>query len=121
VLDLGGAERVDHQLGEALLDRREVLLVVLHAVVRVVAALEHDLGAAQFDRLGAAAQDVVKVARPDVVALRRGVEGAELAGRDAGVGVVDVPLDDVRRDVLRARVALAPCGVRRRAEGVQRC
>ena len=121
VLDLGRAQRVDDQLRERLLDGGEVLLVVLDAVVRVVAALEHDLRAAEFDGLRAAAQDVVEVAGPALGGvLGRGVEGAELARRDAHVGVVDVPLDDVRRDVLGARVPAAAYGVGGGAQRVQR-
>src|ERR1044072_3857272 len=85
-----GAQGVDDQLRELPLDSGEVLLVVLDAEVRVVAALEHDLGAAQLHRLGAAAQDVVQAADPHLVALGRGVERAELARRHARVGVVDV-------------------------------
>src|SRR5690606_39866016 len=80
----------------------------LPILVRVVSALEHDLGAAEFDGLRAAAQDVVEVAGPALAGvLGCGVEGAEPAGRDADVGVVDVPLDDVRRDVLGPGVAAA--------------
>lgn len=121
VLDLGRPQTVDDQLREGLLDGGEVLLVVLDAVVRVVSALEHDLGSAQLDRLGAPAQDVVEVARPALGGvLGGGVEGAELARRDAHVRVVDVALDDVRRDVLGARVPAAAYGVGGGAQRVQR-
>ncbi|EGJ75436.1 hypothetical protein STTU_2647 [Streptomyces sp. Tu6071] len=121
VVDLGGAQGVDDELRERLLDRGEVLLVVLDAVVRVVPALEHDLRAAELDGLRAAAQDVVQVAAPPLLrVLGGGVEGAELAGRHADVRVVDVALDDVRRDVLRTGVAAAADRVGGGAERMQR-
>ena len=58
--------------------------------------------------------------QPLAVSFGGGVEGAELARRDAHVGVVDVPLDDVRRDVLGARVPAAAYGVGGGAQRVQR-
>ena len=69
--------------------------------VRVVAALQHDLGGAELDGLAAAAQDLVESRVQPSSCLRRAVERAELARRDADVGVVDVAVDDVRRDVVR--------------------
>ena len=99
VRDLGRPERVDRQVGVLRLDRCEHRLVVLDAEVGVVAALQHHLGGAEVDGLAAAAQDLVGVAHPArrvLGALRR---TRELARRDAHVCVVDVPVDQVRRDV----------------------
>ena len=60
VQDLARPDRVDDQLRVGRLDRGEQLLVVLDAVVRVVAALQHHLGRAEVDRLAAAAQDLLR-------------------------------------------------------------
>ena len=116
-ISLGPIEWID-QLRVRRLDRGEQLLVVLDAVVRVVAALEHHLGRAQLDRLAAAAQDLLGRVGPALGVLRRAVERAELARRHADVGVVDVAVDQVGDDVVR--VAAAAHRVRRLAEGVER-
>ena len=94
------------------------VLVVLDAVVGVVPALQHDLGGAEVDRLAAAAQDLVDVVRPALGVLGRRVEGAELAGRDADVRVVDVAVDEVRDDAVRVPAAAYRVG--RLAQRVQR-
>ena len=101
VHDLAGSDGVDHEVGVRLLDRREHRLVVLDAVLRVVPALQHDLGGAQLDRFAAPAQDLLQRMRPALGVPRRPVERAELARGHAHVGVVDVPVDDVRDDVVR--------------------
>src|SRR5215831_13082017 len=99
--NLGAAERVQDELRVLALDRCEDALVPLHAELRRVAALEHDLRGAKIDGLTAAAQDLFVAVRPALVVLRRAVERAELARGYADVGVVDVPVDDVGRDVVR--------------------
>lgn len=121
VLDLARPQAVDDELRVRGLDRGEVFLVVLDTEVRVVPALEHDLRPAELDGLRAAAQNVFQIPRPALGGvLRRRVEGAELARRDADVRVVDVALDDVRRDVLRTGVPTTAYGVGGGAQRVQR-
>ena len=69
--------------------------------VRVVAALQQQLAAAERDRLFDLPEDLVE---PERVALRRSdgpIERAELAARDADVRVVDVAVDDVGDDAVR--------------------
>ena len=56
--------------GYASLTDGEQVLVVLHAVLGVVPALEHDLGGAEVDRLAAAAQDLLDRVRPALGVLR---------------------------------------------------
>ena len=104
--------------GVGRLDRPEQVLVVLDAVLGVVSALQHHLGRAEIDRLAAAAQDLLDRVRPALGVLRRPVEGAELARRDADVGVVDVAVDQVGDDAVR--VATPADRVGRLAERVQR-
>ena len=100
--------------------RREGLLVPLDAEVGIVAALQHDLRRAEVDRLAAAAQDLLERVGPALGVLGRPVERAELAGRDADVGVVDVAVDQVRRDRRGVSEAAAAGGVSGAAERVQR-
>ncbi len=115
--DLRGADGVDRQLRVLALDGAEERLVVLHAELGVVAALEHHLGGAEVDRLAAAAQDLVERVLPALLVLGGAVEGAELAGRHADVGVVDVAVDDVGDDVVADH---APAGgVRRFGQRVE--
>ena len=118
VHDLGRAEAVQHQLRVVALDRAEGLLVPLDAELGRVAALQHDLGGAEVDRLAAAAQQLVQAVRPALGVVRGAVERAELARGDADVGVVDVAVDDVGRDVVG--VARAAHRVGRLPERVQR-
>ncbi len=116
--DLAGAQRVQRQLGVGPLDRGKGALVPLDAELGMVAALEHDLGRAQFDGLAASGEDVVDVADPALLVAGRPVERAEPAGGHAHVRVVDVPVDDVGDDVVRE--AAAAGGVGGPAERVQR-
>ena len=97
-----------------------VRLVPLDAELGVVAALQHDLRRAEVDRLAAALDNLVDAAHPALVRLRRPVEGAEPARGDADVGVVDVAIDQVRRDVFGAGEAAAADGIRGRPELVER-
>ena len=114
VHDLGRAEAsAASAAGSAALIARERLLVPLDAELGRVAALQHDLRGAELDGLAAAAQDLLERVRPALGVLRRAVERAELAGRHADVGVVDVAVDDVRRD----RCPGTGAGARRRPPG----
>src|SRR2546423_10885136 len=81
------------------LDRGEGLFVPLDAEVWTVPTLQHDLGGAEVDSLSTATQDLVERTGPTLLVLGRPVEGAELAGSHTDIGVVDVAIDDVRRDV----------------------
>jgi len=117
VHDLGRPERVQGQLRVVGLDRREDRLVPLDAEVGRMTALQHDLGRAEVERLATAAQDLLIRVRPAFFVLGGPVEGAELAGGQADVRVVDVAIDDVGRDVVREPAATHRVG--RLAEGVQ--
>ncbi len=107
---------MQRKLREGRLDRRKRALVPLDAEVGVVAALQHDLRRTEVDRLAAALDDVIDAAHPPFLRFRRPVEGAETAGGDTDVGVVDIPIDEVRGDVLGAGEAAAAHGVRGGAE-----
>src|SRR6476646_1434646 len=89
------------QLRVGPLDGRERLLVPLDAELGGVPALQHDLGCAEFDGFSTSANDLVDRMRPALVVSRWAVESAELARSYADVRVVDVAVDDVRRDVVR--------------------
>jgi hypothetical protein len=98
VLDLRGGEAVDVDVER--LHVPEHVLVPVQFEVRVVPALEEDLHAAE--RLGLADLLPHGLLRERVFLgmAGRAVEGAELAVGDAGVGVVDVAVDDVGGDGL---------------------
>ena len=73
----------------------EELLVPLDAQVGVEAALQQDLDAAQGHRLVDLPGQLLAGEDVGVGVAARPVEGAEVAGRGADVGVVDVARDDV--------------------------
>ena len=78
-----------------LLDRPEQIFIPGQRQIRVVAALEQELNAADRDRLVDLSKQLVE---PEHVAVRRSdrpVECTEVAPGDADVRVVDVPIDDV--------------------------
>src|SRR5438445_1768631 len=85
----------------ARLDRREQILVVVHAEVGMVAALHEQAGAAQCERLLDLLEDD-RLREQVALALVAGppVEGTEVAVGDAHVRVVEVAVDD-ERDALR--------------------
>ncbi len=99
--DLGRRQRVQLELGIALLDRAEEIFVPLQRQVGVVAALQQQLHAADRDGLVDLAEDLVEA--EDIAAgIADGpVERAEVAARDADVRVVDVSIDDVGDDACR--------------------
>ncbi len=78
----------------------EHLLVILEGPVGMQPALEQDLGAAQGLGLGDLPVQFGK-GQQVAAAVFRGLEkGAELAGRDADVGIVDIAVDDIGDHVL---------------------
>src|SRR2546430_10388748 len=89
------------QLRVGPLDGGERILVPLNAEFRGMAALQHDLGCAEFDGFSTSANNLIDGMRPALVVSRWAVESAELARSYADVRVVDVAVDDVRRDVVR--------------------
>ena len=96
--DFGRRERVQPERRIPFLDGAEQILVPLERQVRVVAALQQQLPAAERDRLVDLAEDLLEAehvpfGRPDGP-----VERAEVAARDADVRVVDVAIDDVGDD-----------------------
>src|SRR5438094_25092 len=123
-----GVETGTHELADHLLDRhpesagekidfrgrkpvdvnRMVALDVAHQVqvpregdVGIVAPLDEDLHAAERLQLVDLATDLLEREDVPLGVLRPPVERAELAVRDADIGVVDVPIDDVGDLVLR--------------------
>ena len=93
VHDLRRRERVDVDR-VARLDAAEDLLEPADVEVRVQAALHHDGGAAERQRLLDLAVDVRLGEQVALPAPRLLVEGAEAAAGEAVVGVVDVAVDD---------------------------
>ena len=83
------------------LDRAEQIFVPRQRQIRIVAALQQQLHAADRDRLVDLAEQLVEA---QDVAFRRSdgsIERAEVALRDADVRVVDVAVDDVGDDAVR--------------------
>ena len=96
----GGDSACSLNVGIALLDRAEQILVPRQRQVGIVAALQQQLHAADGDRFVDLPEQLVE---PEHVALGRSdrpVERAEVALRDADVRVVDVAVDDVGDDAL---------------------
>ena len=94
---------------EALLDRRQQILIPLDLQIRVQAALHQDAGSAQVECfLNLVEDDLV---REDVAlgVAHGAIEGAEAAVLGAEIGVVDVAVDDVADHAFR--MELAPDGV----------
>ena len=114
VADLLGRQAVDRQR-EVGLHPAEQIFVPGERQVGVQPALQQDLHAAEVDRLLELLRQHLARERVALFAGRRPVEVAELAARDADVGVVDVAIDDVRDDAFG--VQRAPARVRRRARG----
>ena len=94
-------QRVQLEIGIALLDRAEEIFVPRERQVGVVAALQEQLHAADFDGLVNLPEDLLEAehvafARSDVA-----VERAEVALRHAHVRVVHVAVDDVGDRAIR--------------------
>ena len=96
----GRRQRVQPERRIARLHRPEQILVPLQRQVRVVAALQQQLPAAERDRLVDLPEDLVEPEHVAVGRADRAVERAEVAPRDADVRVVDVAIDDVGDDAL---------------------
>src|SRR5689334_12083012 len=99
-IDLGGREPVDVDRVVPL-DVAHQVEVPLERDVGVVPALDEDLHPADGFELVDLAADLLERQHVSLGVLRPTVERAELAVRDADIRVVDVPVDDVRDDVLR--------------------
>ncbi len=80
---------------EALLDRAEEALEIGDVQVGMEAALHHDRGPAQIERLLDLVVDLLAGEHICLGVSRLAVEGAEPAARYADVRVVDVAIDDV--------------------------
>jgi hypothetical protein len=92
---LRGAERVDVQRGEPVLDCAQQVEIPVQRQVRVHAALHEDLGAADLDELADLLQQLLEGQRIRVVLVPVAAKGAERAAGRADVRVVDVAIDDV--------------------------
>ena len=87
--------------GKAGLHPAKEIFVVVDAEVGIDAALEQDLNAAEIDGLLQLLRELVLRQRVHAAVAHGPVEIAELTGRGAGVGVVDVAVDDVRHNAVR--------------------
>jgi hypothetical protein len=106
--DLAGAQAVQPDGREALLDAGEEALEPVDLEVRVDAALHQHAGSAHIERLADLVVDGVEVedvALGGELALERPVEGAEGTVLGAEVGVVDVAVDDVADHALGMKAA----------------
>ena len=74
----GGESACSRNVGIALLDRREEVLVPLERNVRIVAALQQQLGAAEANRLFDLPENLLEAERVALGGPDRTVEGAEL-------------------------------------------
>ncbi len=110
----GGESACSHRSGNVAFSRRNSVLVVLDAQLRVVPALQQDLLAAERVRLADLALDLLDRQHVAFFVVRRPVERAERAERVAHVRVVDVAVDDVGHDPVR--VLAPPDQVGQRAE-----
>ena len=102
------AKRVQLEVRIARLHAAEQVLVPRDRQVGVVAALQQQLVAAERDRLVDLAVDLVEAEDVAVGVPDLAVERAEVAARDADVGVVDVAVDDVGDDAVGMLAARGP-------------
>ena len=98
VQDLRRRERVQLELGISRLHRAKEILVPLNRQIRIVAALQQELIAADRDRLVDLLEDLLEAEHVAFARSHRAIERAEVAARDADVRVVDVAVDDVGDD-----------------------
>ncbi len=105
VNDFGGGQCVQPEVGEALLEPGEELFVVFDLELRVVAALQENLVAAEFVRLGDLLFDLFDWQDVPLVVPGLPVERAEGAKRVTHVRVVDVAVDDVGDDAVDVHAA----------------
>src|SRR4051812_13457758 len=82
------------------LHRAKQVFVPRDRQVRVVATLQQQLIAADGNRLVDLPEDLLEAKDVTLRGSDRTIERAEVAARDADVGVVDVAVDDVRDDPL---------------------
>ena len=112
------AERVNMDVGEALLDRRQQIGVPAQRQLRVHAALHEDLRPADVNQFLDLVEHLVILERVGVVLIAIASKGAKSALCRANVGVVDVAVDDVGAD--RLAVESATDGVRPPSQLVDR-
>ena len=91
-------ERVQAERRIARFHRLEQIDVPLHRQIRVVAALEQQLAAAERDGLVDLPEDLLEPEHVALTGTDRPIERAEVAPRHADVRVVDVAVDDVGDD-----------------------
>jgi hypothetical protein len=98
--ELGRAEAVHVHRRVALLDAVQKVQVPVERQLGVHTALHQHLRAADRDELADLLVQLLVLERVAVVVLGVAAEGAERALGAAHVGVVDVPVDDVRADLV---------------------
>ena len=92
--DLRRAERVELQRRIDFLQPAEKRLIEIDAVARMQAPLQQQLVAAQCAELGDSRKIILERQRIRLLRLiRPAVEIAELASRQADIGIIDVPVD----------------------------
>ena len=110
VNDFRRRERVQLEGGIALLDRAEQILVPRQRQVGIVTALEQQLHAADGHGLVDLSKQLVEAEHVPFRRSDRPIERAEVALRDADVGVVDVAVDDVGDDPFGMLAGADPVG-----------
>lgn len=122
--DFGGAEAVQPDFREALLDAGEEAFEPIDLEVGVDAALHEDAGTAHFEGFGNFFVDLFEVEDVSLAGLGSfewAVEGAEGAVLGAEVGVVDVAIDDVGDHALGMEPATDGVSLEAKADEVGRC
>ena len=99
--DLRRRECVQLEVGISVFDGAEEILVPGERQVRVVASLEEQLDAADFDRLINLSEDLVEAEHVTLDRSHIAIERAEVALRDTDVRVVDVAVDDIGNSAIR--------------------
>ena len=116
--DFGRRQRVQLEVGIALLDRAEQIFVPRQRQIGIVAALQQQLHAADGDRFVDLPEQLVEAEDVALGRSDRPIERAEVALRDADVRVVDVAIDDVGDDAARDACGRGSPSARRPSSGV---
>ena len=101
------------------LDGSENIFVILNAKVRVMAALQHDLGRTKLNGFGASVQNLFGVSHPSLTVARGAIKSAELACGGAHVRVIDIAINQVGSQVGLVAKSLAANLICRPAQCVQ--
>src|SRR5438874_1340220 len=96
--DLRRRQRMEPKRRIARFDGAEQILVPAQRQIRVVAALQQQLHAANLDRLVDLPENLVESENISIGRSNLAIKRAEVAPRDADVRVVDVSVDDVSDD-----------------------